>query len=213
MTRCCSRVTSSFLGLIAATLLVTVARATEVPFAAEAVVSSTPQSPRSVFAADIDGDGDVDVVSGDRLDNRIRWHRNDGGSWVTATIDSNADEARSVFAADIDGDGDVDVLSASSGDDTIAWYENTAGDGSAWTARNIRTDAGGARAVFAADVDGDGDRRARGITTTMRSPGTRTTAPRGVPWSEPISADVPGAYAISAADMTATRRRRHVCPV
>lgn len=157
MTTCCGKSRSSLSVLIILALLVTSGRATEVPFAAEAVISSTPQSPRSLFAADIDGDGDLDVLSGDRLDNRIRWHRNDGGSWATATIDSNAEAARSVFAADIDGDGDVDVLSASSGDDTIAWYENTAGNGTAWTARNIRTDADGAWAVSAADVDGDGD--------------------------------------------------------
>jgi hypothetical protein len=184
--------------------LATAVRAAEVPFAAEAVISGSPQSPRSVFAADIDGDGDLDAVSGDRLDNRIRWHRNDGGSWTTATIDSNADAARSVFAADIDRDGDVDVLSASSGDNTIAWYENTAGNGTTWTARNIGTDAGGAQAVSAADVDGDGD-----IDVLAAAHDDDTIAwyendgtPRGVPWERSlISADVAGAYAVSAADI------------
>ena len=68
-----------------------------------------------------------------------------------------ADEARSVFAADVDGDGDVDVLSASGYDDEIAWYENEEGDGTSWTARTIASAADGARSVFAADVDGDGD--------------------------------------------------------
>jgi len=184
--------------------LPTVVLATEVPFAAEAVISATPQAPRSLFAADVDGDGDLDLVSGDRLDNHIRWHRNDGGSWVTATIDSNAEAARSVFAADIDGDGDVDVLSASSDDSTIAWYENTAGDGSAWTARNIATDANRAEAVFAADVDGDGDMDvlAASFNDDTIAWYENDGAPRGVPWNRNVISDqVSGANAVFAADI------------
>ena len=47
------------------------------------------------------------------------------------------------------------MSSARRHDDKIAWYEN---DGSeAFTARTITTSADGARSVFAADVDGDGD--------------------------------------------------------
>jgi len=47
------------------------------------------------------------------------------------------------------------VLSVSSHDDTIAWYEN---DGSQnFTTHPITTSADGARSVYAADVDGDGD--------------------------------------------------------
>ena len=62
-----------------------------------------------------------------------------------------------VYAADLDGDGDIDVLSASSFDDKIAWYENTDGLGAFGPQRVITTNADGARSVFAADLDGDGD--------------------------------------------------------
>ena len=59
------------------------------------------------------------------------------------------------YLLDMDGDGDLDFLSASYRDDKIAWYEN---DGSQnFAARTITTAADGARSVFAADVDGDGD--------------------------------------------------------
>jgi hypothetical protein len=61
----------------------------------------------------------------------------------------------------MDNDGDLDILSASANDDTIAWYENlgdTDDDGILdWTAADIATSANGARSVFAADIDNDGD--------------------------------------------------------
>jgi len=116
--------------------------------------------PRSVFAADVDGDGDMDALSVSYYDSTVAWYENtagNGSAWTTHIISTAASAAFSVFAADLDGDGDTDALSASGGDDKVAWYENTAGNGSAWTAHTISTAANGARSVFAADVDGDGD--------------------------------------------------------
>ena len=137
------------------------AAATEIPFAAEQVVTTTGDFPRSVVAADLDGDGDLDLVSVSIADDKIAWQENvngDGSVWgPESVIGTTADSPRGLFAADVDGDGDVDVLSASVADDKVAWYENVAGDGSAWTARTITTAADGVRSVFAADVDGDGD--------------------------------------------------------
>ena len=78
-------------------------------------------------------------------------------SFTGRTISLSADLAYSVFAADIDNDGDMDVLSASYNDDKIAWYENDGAADPSFTARTISTSADGARSVFAADIDGDGD--------------------------------------------------------
>ncbi|MEZ6124282.1 MAG: VCBS repeat-containing protein [Planctomycetaceae bacterium] len=119
-------------------------------------ISSAANGARSVFAADVDGDGDMDVLSASDYDDTIAWYENDGNQVFTKRVVSTAaDAATSVFAADVDGDGDLDVLSASYYDDTIAWYEN---DGNqVFTERLISTAADGAYSVFAADVDGDGD--------------------------------------------------------
>ena len=114
----------------------------------------------SVFAADMDGDGDLDIISASLLDDTIAWYENDGNAnptFTAADIDTSADSARSVFAADMDGDGDMDILSASYSDDTIAWYENDGNANPTWTAADIATSADGAYSVFAADMDGDGD--------------------------------------------------------
>jgi len=110
----------------------------------------------SVFACDVDGDGDMDVLSASYEDDKIAWYENDGSESFTAhNFTTSADGAFSVFATDVDGDGDMDVLSASQNDDKIAWYEN---DGSQnFAAHNITTSADSAQSVFASDVDGDGD--------------------------------------------------------
>jgi hypothetical protein len=68
----------------------------------------------SVYAADVDGDGDMDVLSASEYDDKIAWYENDGQQHFTIhTITDAADGARSVYATDVDGDGDMDVLSAS----------------------------------------------------------------------------------------------------
>ena len=114
----------------------------------------------SVYAADIDGDGDMDIVSASAGNDKITWYENNGAddpSWTATDIPTNADYPHCVHVADMDGDGDMDIISASTDDDRIAWYENNNGDGSSWTAYDITTSAFGARSVFAADIDGDGD--------------------------------------------------------
>jgi hypothetical protein len=74
----------------------------------------------SVFAADVDADGDLDVLSASRDDDKIAWYENTdgvGGFGTQRVISTAADGTHSVFAADLDGDGDPDVLSASANDD------------------------------------------------------------------------------------------------
>ena len=112
----------------------------------------------SVYAADLDNDGDMDVLSAAFNDDKIAWYENTDGQGTFSsqkTITTQADGASSVYAADIDGDGDMDVLSASDRDDKIAWYENN-GDKTFSSQKTITTQADGARSVFAADIDGDG---------------------------------------------------------
>ena len=76
---------------------------------------------------------------------------------IQQVVSTDTNTAVSVFAADIDGDGDMDLASASLLDDKIAWYENLYGNGTFGPQRVVSPDADGARSVFAADIDGDGD--------------------------------------------------------
>ena len=116
----------------------------------------------SVYATDIDGDGDIDVLSASYLDKTVAWYENGGHSsnptFTKRVITNTADGVRTVYATDIDGDGDMDVLSASYNDDTIAWYQNAGQKiNPTFTKHIIDNDADGAYSVYAADIDGDGD--------------------------------------------------------
>ncbi len=115
---------------------------------------------RFVYAADVDGDGDMDVLGAAYEDDDITWWENtagDGTAWTEHTIDGAFGGAVSVHAEDVDGDGDMDVIGAAYDDDGITWLENTAGDGTAWTEHTVDGAFGGAASVHAGDIDGDGD--------------------------------------------------------
>ena len=131
-----------------------------VSFSAQQIISAVADGANSVFVADVDGDGDLDVLSASFWDSKIAWYENVdglGNFGPEQVITTMASDARAVFAADLDGDGDVDVLSASSFNDTIAWYENTDGLGTFGPRQTIENQASEARAVIAADLDGDSD--------------------------------------------------------
>ena len=135
-------------------------RAASVSFGAQQIISAVANGANSVFVADVDGDGDLDVLSASFWDSKIAWYENVDGLGAFGSeqvITTTASDARAVFAADLDGDGDVDVLSASSLDNKIAWYENTDGLGTFGPRQTIENQADEARAVIAADLDGDSD--------------------------------------------------------
>ena len=127
-------------------------------FGGQQAISTSARLARSVYATDLDGDGDADVLSASQQDDKIAWHENIGGGVFgpEQVITTAADYAFSVYATDLDGDGDADVLSASRDDDKIAWYENLGG-GAFGAQQVITTATNGALSVYAMDLDGDGD--------------------------------------------------------
>jgi hypothetical protein len=129
-------------------------------FSSQQIINNNLDGLMSIYAGDIDSDGDIDILSASRFDNKIAWYENINGQGSFGTqrlISTAAYGARSVYADDIDGDGDLDVLSANSWDDKVAWYRNTDGQGNFGGQQLITTDADYATAVFTSDIDGDGD--------------------------------------------------------
>jgi hypothetical protein len=126
------------------------------------VITNTADGAVFAYTADIDGDGDDDVLSASYSDDTVAWYENGGQSsnptFIKRIITTTADGAHSVYSADIDGDGNMDVLSASAVDDTIAWYENSRQSSNPTFTKRIITDTTDyATFVYAADIDGDGD--------------------------------------------------------
>ena len=126
----------------------------------ENVISDASFRGYSVYAADIDGDGDMDVLGADVANDEIAWFENNGsGSFSAKKVIGSIDAPYSVYAADVDGDGDMDVLATADPNSTdyVVWYENDGNDPIGWTRHTIDSGFDGPRSVYAVDLDGDGD--------------------------------------------------------
>ena len=74
----------------------------------EHIITTDALGAVSVYAIDMDGDQDIDVLSASVDDNKIAWYENDGNqSFTMHTISTAAVYAFCVFAIDMDGDLDI----------------------------------------------------------------------------------------------------------
>ncbi len=114
--------------------------------------------PNSAFAADLDGDGNLDMISTSQHDNKIAWYKNDGagnlGTQQIISLDIKAPKFAS--AVDFDNDGNIDLLVSSAENSKVVWFRN---DGTAHfgAPRLITNNVDGISNSIAADIDGDGD--------------------------------------------------------
>ncbi len=130
-------------------------------FGAKSPIHSGGGSMQSLIAADVDGDGDDDLLLSSRIDlsSTIAWHENTDGTGnfgPPAAIEVTSDfGVSSLIATDLDNDGDVDVLAEFSFG-RVAWYENTDGKGDFGPPLEITDDVFGG-SVSVGDLDADGD--------------------------------------------------------
>ena len=173
-------------------------------FGPQRIISTAAVRPTSVFAADLDCDGDMDVLSASFSDDKIAWYENAdgfGGFGPQQVISVDADAAHSVFSADLDGDGDLDVLSASSSDNKVAWHENMNGRGDFGREQVISLDSDGARSVFAIDLDGDSDIDVLSASGNEISWHENTTGLGDFGARQIIASDADGTRSVFAADL------------
>lgn len=140
------------------------------------MVAPVRVSSRALDVADMDADGDLDIILAlqgvDVVGWNVAWFENTGNtddpenliSRTPHVITDSAPGACSVQAVDCNGDGRMDVLVASVEDDTVAWYMQEE-DGT-WTQSVVYNDNSAPdykftldviRMARAADLDNDGD--------------------------------------------------------
>lgn len=169
----------------------------------ENTIAANYNGAADVYAVDLDGDGDMDILGAANKANDITWWENDGSeNFTKVTIDGNFNGARAVHAADVDGDGDLDVLGAAETAQDIAWWEN---DGtpsnSNWTENTVVGNFAGAVNVIGTDIDGDGDIDVLGLAWGITDDVAwwQNTAGDGSAWTKHTIdnnfQDAPGLYA------------------
>lgn len=119
------------------------------------VVSSVMDQAPFVEAADMDLDGDYDLIGCDETTGEVYWWSNGGDQVFTAhLIDGQFNLAHTVLARDIDKDGDPDILASACTSGLQAWYENK---GTGVFEKHPMENLAGAIWLDMADFDRDGD--------------------------------------------------------
>jgi len=110
-----------------------------------------------ISSADIDNDGDTDVIGTEEGTGLLAWWDNaeaDGTIWFRNQISRKPVAA--MIAYDIDRDGDEDILTASR-EGELAWLENAEGGGLSWIDHTVDSGLKDVSDVYATDLDNDGD--------------------------------------------------------
>lgn len=113
-----------------------------------------------VNAADIDDDGNIDILGAAFEGDELAWWKSSGGEnieWTKYVVKESYTDAHEVMPYDIDLDGDMDIVGVSAGLNVISWFENDGNVPIGWTEHIVVSDFTGARSVDAMDIDGDGD--------------------------------------------------------
>lgn len=131
-------------------------------FSGARIIAAGFDGAEGVAVADMDGDGDLDVV-GMSEDDGVRWWAQSGSppamTWTERIVDASFEGEEETAVGDMDGDLRPDIVAVSEEDDLVAWWRNGGGDPPVFGARvTIQAGHREVRVVDIVDMDGDGDR-------------------------------------------------------
>jgi hypothetical protein len=121
-------------------------------------ISGGYTSPVHPWLADLDRDGDLDIVTSSDGLGTVDWWENDGAGNFDSSphvIAPNYPNAQHFAVLDVDYDGDEDVLTASAGDNALDWWQNM-DDGEDFIQGRFQSDYAGACGCWADDITGQG---------------------------------------------------------
>jgi len=112
---------------------------------------------KSLITADVDGDGDNDLIATSPTLDSLFWFENQDGT-CTYNLIASVTSPYSVCTGDFDNDGDVDIaVTVGYLPVFVYWYQNINGDGSAWTQRYGYQMTLPYYKIVCGDIDNDGD--------------------------------------------------------
>ena len=117
---------------------------------------ATSGQPWMLAAGDVNGDGNVDVISANSSGNGITVHFGNGAGGISAATSlATGDFPLAIDTGDLDGDGDLDVVSSDYASASWTIWENT-GTGTFVNRRTLLASSAGSCATLH-DRDNDGD--------------------------------------------------------
>lgn len=123
-------------------------------FTEQAAIAIGVDGITGLFAVNLDGDNDMDILTASQNDNKIIWHENINQSFVQHVISSSVDGAYAVYAADFDFDNDIDVVSAALDAGAVNVYINNGSQ--VFTSEILEGNTSDTASVFAIDINNDG---------------------------------------------------------
>ncbi len=114
---------------------------------------------RAVNAADMDGDGDQDVMGAAPYEDIVAWWENEGSGQFSRRhlVDGTRSGVRSLFPMDMDLDGHTDMVGCVYFTGGLVWWENPGDIGAYWVPHEVSTELDHPWSCCSSDLDGDGD--------------------------------------------------------
>lgn len=131
---------------------------------------SLVNDPHSIFTADLDNDGDFDILTAynSSFSSGIKLSINSGTGVFTNGVSLGFSDARDVYCIDVNSDGNIDVIGGTdqgiNNNFSIGWYENLGFTNFNFNKNVIHTNSGdgilniGGGFLHSSDLDNDGDK-------------------------------------------------------
>ncbi|MCD4707811.1 MAG: T9SS type A sorting domain-containing protein [Candidatus Sabulitectum sp.] len=176
----------------------------------EQIVSSETDGCCGSDIADVDGDGDLDILIATYTGGRLLLFLNDGASfpqWEIQEIATGFQGAHHIEASDIDGDGDLDLVAAAAEADLVYWYRNDEGVPVQWQSLLITDSVFYPCRLHPVDIDQDGNMDVACAAYGSTGGPSSVTIWYGSGGSEPVwtgedvDTSIQGAHGVRAVDL------------